>query len=140
MNVYNQYSGVKLNIDKSILDAFNEHIKNQEKLIGIETTKVSVAKFYQTKNHLQSFIWYKFKKNDYRLKQLKANFITEFEFYLKAEKKFKQHTVYKTIQRFRQIVKFAVAKDYIFKDPFMLHKNPKPKKLCFDSKGIRDIS
>lgn len=127
-DVYNQYAGIKLNIDKSILDVFDEYIKNLEKLIDIETTKVSVAKFYQTKKHLQSFIWYKFKKNDYMLKQLKDNFITEFEFYLKAEKKFKHHTIYKTIQRFRQIVKYAVAKDYIFKDPFMLHKNPKPKK------------
>lgn len=127
-DVYNQYAGVTLNIDKSILDVFNLHIKKQEKLIGIETTKVSVAKFYQTKTHITSFIWHQHKKKDYLLKDLKSSFITDFEYYLKAEKKFKPHTYYKTLQRFRQIIKIAVANDYIFKDPFLLHKNPKPKK------------
>jgi len=127
-DIYNQYAGVALNTDKSILDVFDLHIKKQEKLIGIETTKVSVAKFYQTKKHLTSFIWHQHKKKDYMLKDLKSSFITDFEYYLKAEKKFKPHTYYKTLQRFKQIIKIAVANDYIFKDPFLLHKNPKPKK------------
>ncbi len=127
-DIYNQYAGVTLNIDKSILDVFDLHIKKQENLIGIETTKVSVAKFYQTKKHITSFIWRQHKKKDYLLKDLKSSFITDFEYYLKAEKKFKPHTYYKTLQRFRQIIKIAVANDYIFKDPFLLHKNPKPKK------------
>ncbi|RAR74229.1 site-specific recombinase XerD [Flavobacterium aciduliphilum] len=127
-DIYNQYAGVTLNIDKSLMDIFDLHIKKQEKLIGIETTKVSVAKFYQTQKHLKIFIWDKFHKKDYLLKDLKPIFISDFEYYLKAEKQFKQHTIYKTIQRFRQMIKLAVANDYIFKDPFLLHKNPKPKK------------
>jgi len=127
-DIYNQYAGVTLNVDKSLMDIFDLHIKKQEKLIGIETTKVSVAKFYQTQKHLKTFIWDKFHKKDYLLKDLKPIFISDFEYYLKAEKQFKQHTIYKTIQRFRQMIKLAVANDYIFKDPFLLHKNPKPKK------------
>jgi site-specific recombinase XerD len=127
-DIYNQYTGVTLNVDKSLMDIFELHIKKQEKLIGIETTKVSVAKFYQTQKHLKAFIWDKFHKKDYLLKDLKSIFISDFEYYLKAEKQFKQHTIYKTIQRFRQMIKLAVANDYIFKDPFLLHKNPKPKK------------
>ena len=127
-DIYNQYAGVTLNVDKSLMDIFDLHIKKQEKLIGIETTKVSVAKFYQTQKHLKAFIWDKFHKKDYLLKDLKPIFISDFEYYLKAEKQFKQHTIYKTIQRFRQMIKLAVANDYIFKDPFLLHKNPKPKK------------
>lgn len=127
-DIYNQYAGVTLNVDKSLMDIFDLHIKKQEKLIGIETTKVSVAKFHQTQKHLKAFIWDKFHKKDYLLKDLKPIFISDFEYYLKAEKQFKQHTIYKTIQRFRQMIKLAVANDYIFKDPFLLHKNPKPKK------------
>ena len=42
-DIYNQYTGVTLNVDKSLMDIFDLHIKKQEKLIGIETTKVSVA-------------------------------------------------------------------------------------------------
>ncbi|MGG7035352.1 MAG: site-specific integrase [Flavobacterium sp.] len=127
-DVYNQYAGIVLEKDKSILEIFELHIKKQEKLIGIDTTKVSVAKFYQTQKHIESFLWHQYKKKDCLLKDLKNSFISDFEYYLKAEKLFKQHTIYKTIQRFRQMIKLAVAQDYLNKDPFMLHKNPKPKK------------
>ena len=106
--IYNQYAGVKTNVERGIIEVFDLHISKQEKLIGISTTKVSVAKFYQTKKHLMSFIKFQFKRNDYLLKELKMNFILDFEYYLKVEKRFKQHTVYKTIQRFRQMVKLAV--------------------------------
>ncbi len=127
-DIYNQYAGIKLDIDKAILEIFDLHIKKQEKLIGIDTTKVSVAKFYQTQKHLKSFIWHNFNKKDFLLKDLKSSFIADFEYYLKAEKLFKQNTIYKTIQRFRQIIKLSVALDYLDKDPFTQHKNPKPKK------------
>ncbi|CAM3397365.1 Tyr recombinase domain-containing protein [Flavobacterium longum] len=127
-DIYNQYAGVKLDKDRTILDVFQYHIQKQEKLIGIESTKVSVAKFYQTRNHVKSFLWTTYQRRDFELKKLKASFISDFEFYLKSEKKFKQHTLYKTIQRLRQMVKLAISLDYLAKDPFILHKNHKPKK------------
>lgn len=110
------------------MEIFNLHIAKQEKLIGISTTKVSVRKFYQTKTHVKTFIKWKFNKSDYLLKEMKMSFITEFEYYLKAEKKFEQNTIHKTLQRFRQMVKLAVGLDFITKDPFLLFKNKKPKK------------
>lgn len=107
---------------------FNLHIARQEKLIGVSTTQVSVAKFHQTKQHLKTFIKWEFQKSDYLLKDLKMSFITEFEYYLKAEKKFEANTIHKTLQRFKQVIKLAVGMDYLAKDPFLLHKNKKPKK------------
>ncbi|MCQ9635067.1 site-specific integrase [Chryseobacterium sp. WG23] len=127
-DIYRQYKGENIKQDKSITEMFHLHITKQEKLIGISTTKVSVAKFYQTQTHIKSFIKHQYKKSDYLLKDMTMAFITEFEFYLKAEKLFKQNTVHKTIQRFKQIVKLAVGLDYLAKDPFLLYKNRKPKK------------
>lgn len=127
-DIYRQFKGENIKQDKSINEMFHLHISKQEKLIGISTTKVSVAKFYQTHTHVKSFIKHQYKKSDYLLKDLTMAFITEFEFYLKAEKQFKQNTIYKTIQRFKQIVKLAVGLDYLAKDPFLLYKNRKPKK------------
>lgn len=127
-DIYRQYKGENIKQDKSITEMFHLHITKQEKLIGISTTKVSLAKFYQTQTHVKSFIKHQYKKNDYLLKDMTMAFITEFEFYLKAEKQFKQNTVHKTIQRFKQIVKLAVGLDYLAKDPFLLYKNRKPKK------------
>jgi site-specific recombinase XerD len=127
-DIYRQYKGENIKEDKSIMEIFNLHIAKQEKLIGISTTRVSVRKFYQTKTHVKTFIKWKFNKSDYLLKDMKMSFITEFEYYLKAEKKFEQNTIHKTLQRFRQMVKIAVGLDFIAKDPFLLHKNKRPKK------------
>ncbi|MCQ4035753.1 site-specific integrase [Kaistella montana] len=127
-DIYRQYKGENIKDEKSILEIFNLHISKQERLIGISTTKVSVRKFYQTKAHVKNYIFWKFRKLDYLLKDMKMSFITEFEYYLKAEKKFEQNTIHKTLQRFRQMVKLAVGLDFLDKDPFLLHKNKKPKK------------
>jgi integrase len=127
-DIYRQYKGENIKQDKSINEMFHLHITKQEKLVGISITKVSVAKFYQTQAHVKSFIKHKYNKSDYPLKDMTMAFITEFEFYLKVEKQFKQNTIHKTIQRFKQIVKLAVGLDYLAKDPFLLYKNKKPKK------------
>ncbi|WP_317127468.1 site-specific integrase [Chryseobacterium piscium] len=134
-DIYSQFKGENVKLDKSIKEMFHLHISKQEKLIGISTTKVSVAKFYQTQAHILSFIKKKYNRSDYLLKDMSMAFITEFEFYLKTEKRFMQNTIYKTLQRFRQIVKLSVALDYLPKDPFLLYKGKKPKKeIIFLSK------
>ncbi len=127
-DIYNQYAGVKLDKDRTLLEVFEFHIKKQEKLIGIETTETSIAKFHQTQKHLKTFLWFAHKRKDMGLKELKYAFIEEFEFYLKTEKKFSPHTVYKTIQRFKQMVRVGISLGYLDKNPFMMHVNHKPKK------------
>ena len=127
-DIYKQYKGEKLDKERTVLEMFDLHIARQTKLVGVSTTVVSIAKFTQTRKHTETFIWNEFRKKDYPLKSLKMSFINEFEYYLKAEKKFKPHTVYKTIQRFRQMIKLAVGLDYLVKDPFLLYKTHKPKK------------
>ena len=127
-DIFRQYKGENIKEEKTIIDIFNLHILKQEKLIGISTTKVSVAKFHQTKNHLKNFIKWKYNKSDFLLNELKMSFIMEFEYYLKVEKKFEQNTIHKTVQRFKQMVKLAVGMDFLEKDQFLLHKNKRPKK------------
>lgn len=127
-DIYNQYAGVKLDKDRTILEVFEFHIQKQKKLVGIETTESSIAKFHQTQKHLKTFLWFAYKRKDMGLKELKYAFIEEFEFYLKTEKKFSPHTVYKTIQRFKQMVRVGISLGYLDKNPFMMHVNHKPKK------------
>lgn len=127
-DIYRQFRGETIKDDKSIMEIFNLHISKQEKLIGISTSRVSVRKFYQTKTHVKSYIKWRFGKYDYFLKDMKMSFLTEFEYYLKAEKKFEQNTIHKTIQRFKQMIKIAVGLDFLNKDPFILYKNKRPKK------------
>lgn len=62
------------------------------------------------------------------MKDLKLQFLYDFEYYLKTEKKFMPNTVYKTTQRLRRVVRVSIGAEYLVKDPFILHKASKPKK------------
>ncbi len=125
--VYKQYAGETQNEDKTLMDAFNYHNNRMKKLVDIETTHTSWEKYNQTQKHVKDFLWSKFKKRDILLKELKPSFINEYEFFLKTEKKFMAGTVYKSVQRFRKVIKMSIAMDYLQKDPFMLYKAKEPK-------------
>jgi site-specific recombinase XerD len=99
-----------------------------QKLVGIDVKQVSVEKYNQSLVHVKSFLKFKYNKNDYLLKDLKLQFLYDFEYYLKTEKKFMPNTVYKTTQRLRRVVRVSIGAEYLVKDPFILHKASKPKK------------
>ena len=126
-DVYKIYSGDNIKKEMGVIAAYEEHNIYYKKLIGKDIKKVSWQKFENTKGHLQDFIKWEYSQRDLKLRKLKYQFIKDFEYYLRAEKEMQQSTINKTLQRFRKMVNFAVAHDYLDKDPFLMHK-PKPVK------------
>jgi len=140
-DIYNQYLGKRTTTEKTVIDAFNYHYKRMGKLVGIEVTQTSVDKYHQTQKHFNAFVMLNYKKKDYLLKDLKLNFLNDFEYYLKTEKNFKPSTVYKTVQRFRRIIRVAIGAEYIQRDPFIFHKIKKPKKqvVYLDQEELKNL-
>lgn len=121
-DIYLKYKGEDTKQEKTILEVFETHNNRAEKLIGKDYVLPTIWKFKQSKNLLKDFIQHKYKKSDYLFKDLTYNFITEYEFYLKTEKKLAQSTTCKAIQRFRKIIKIGLAEKYLQSDPFLLYK------------------
>ncbi len=113
---------MKLRKEYNVIEYFEHRLNKLKKLIGIDIKQVTWDKSYYVKNNVKSFILWKFQQKDIPLNKLKLHFLDDLEYYLKVEKKQKQITVNKTIQRFRNPIKIAVAEGYLDKDPFMLHK------------------
>jgi len=126
-DIYNQFIGKSTTAEKTLLEAFDYHINRMQKLVGIDVKQVSVQKYFQSLAHVKSFLRFKYNKKDYLLKDLKLQFLHDFEYYLKTEKKFLPNSVYKTIQRLRRVVRVSIGAEYLIKDPFVLHKANKPK-------------
>lgn len=126
-DVFLKYKGKEKTSNKSVLELFKEHNEKAEKLIGKEYVLPTIWKFKQSRNLLKDFIKFQFKKNDYQFKDLNLQFIKNYEFYLKTEKNLAQSTTYKVIQRFRKIIKIAIAESYLDKDPFIMYKIKRPK-------------
>lgn len=126
-DIYTVYKGDKIEKEYNVVEFFERFLKRLKTLVGIDIKQVTWNKHYYVKEDIKRFIQWKFKTNDYPLKDIEPNFLTELDYYFKTEQKIKQVTVNKKIQRFRKIIKVAVAEGYLEKDPFMLYRAKKVK-------------
>ena len=116
------YKGETIQNEQGVMEVYNLHSKRLKKLVGRDIKDVTYRKFLESGIHLKNFIKWKFKSNDFKIRSLKSNFLVEFEYYLKTEKKLQQSPINKAIQRLRRVIKYAVSEEYLQKDPFILHK------------------
>ncbi len=121
-DIYSLYKGVKTQREYNVVEFFERYLKKLKTLINIDIKQVTWNKFNYIKKDVKSFIKWQFKTNDYPLKKLELQFLHDFEYYLKVEKKQKQITINKSLQRFRRVIRTALAKNYLSKDPFLLYK------------------
>jgi integrase len=127
-DVYKIYCGVETKKEMGAIAIYTVHNTYYKKLVGKDLKEVSWQKFENTKGHLQDFIKRKYKQNDIKLSKLKFQFIKDFEYYLRTEKEMQQSTINKTIQRFKKLINFAIAQEYLDRNPFLMHKPKAVKK------------
>ena len=121
-DIYSLYKGDKTQKEHNVVDYFESYLKKLKTLINIDIKQVTWNKFNYIKKDVKSFVKWQFKTNDYPLKKLELQFLHDFEYYLKVVKKQKQITINKSLQRFRRVVRAALAENYLDKDPFTLYK------------------
>jgi len=127
-DIYTLFKGEKLYKELSVVEFFESYLDKLKTLVGIDIKMLTWNKFYYIKNDIVAFIKWKYKTNDYPLKKLNLQFLIELEFYYKTVKHLKQITINKKIQRFKKVIRVAVAENYLNKNPFMLHKPKTVKK------------
>ncbi|MES2545513.1 MAG: site-specific integrase [Bacteroidota bacterium] len=127
-DIYRQFKGETIAKEFGIIAVYNQYLERIKKLIGIEIQLVTYKKYLESNNHLMSFIVWNFKTKDLKLQDINYNFIVDYEYFLKTEKKLQQSTLNKTIQRFRKVLQFAINQSYLDKDPFVLYKAQRVKK------------
>ncbi len=130
-DIHRIYKGEKPKREKGVLESYDEYKAKIKKLIGIEIEQVTYDKYVESYNHLKEFIKFHFKTNDIKLKDIKSNFLEEFDYYLKTQKGKKglaQSTINKAIQRFRKTLKYAISEGYLESNPFMMHVSKPIKK------------
>ena len=128
LDIYSQYKGETPKDELGVIEVYKLHNDRIKKLIGIEIKQVTYNKYLESGKHLQDFIKHKFKTHDICFNMLKSNFLDDYEYFLKTEKKLQQSTLNKVIQRFRKVIKYAIAEDYLNKDPFILFRYKTVKK------------
>lgn len=126
-DIYRKFKGEDIKTEITILGAYDLHNEKTKKLIGVDFNELSWSRYIESKRKVASFISKFYKKNDVKLKDLDLKFITDLEYYFKTDLNLSHATVYRSLQRVKKIVLFAIAENYLQKDPFMLFKNKKYK-------------
>ncbi|TXD53602.1 MULTISPECIES: site-specific integrase [unclassified Polaribacter] len=126
-DIYRKYKGEDSKEEITILGAYDLHNDKTKKLIGIDFNELSWSRYLESRRKLALFISKFYKRKDVRLKDLDLKFIQDLEYFFKTVLKLKQATVYRSIQRVKKIIQFAISENYLKKDPFHLYKNKKYK-------------
>ncbi len=106
----------------SLVDIFNEHNLEMEKLIGIDYSKSTVTKYKSTLKHIINYMLLEYQQKDINIIDVNNKFVKGFEIYLKTKKDCSHNTTMKYITIFKKIIKIAMANDWLKKDPFVNFK------------------
>ena len=121
-NLMNKYTGIEEK-QRTLIEIFINENKRNKKLISAGTYKKYVSLF----NHVKNYIQFQYKITDINIKKLDYEFIINFDYYLRTEKNINNNTTVKYVTTLRKIVKTALDKDWISKDPFQKYKVSKEK-------------
>ncbi|WP_158728964.1 site-specific integrase [Flavobacterium sp. I-STPA6A] len=127
-DIHDKYLGKEIKKSEFVLSYYKKYLAKIKKLVGLEIKDNTYNKFVYVGNHLEAFLKWKFKKTDFPLEELSLQFLDDFDYYLKTEKKQEQITINKTIQRLRTPIKQAISEGYLDRDPFILHKSKTVRK------------
>ncbi len=127
-DIFNNYIGKPSTKEVGTIQYFKEFLEKKRKLVGIDIQLGTWKKFNYANKQVKDFIKWKYGKQDYPLSRLRLQFLHDFEYYLKTERKQSQVTINKAIQRFRKPIKESLGEGYLEKDPFVQHKPGKVRK------------
>ncbi|SDF67292.1 Site-specific recombinase XerD [Mucilaginibacter pineti] len=120
--IRNKFMG-KTEKPRSLIAIFTEHNQKMEALLGKEYTKGTLCRYKTSLKHTQNFLKWKYNLTDIDIKQVDHAFITEYEFYLRSERKCANNSAVKYIKNFGKIIRICLANRWLTYNPFLNYKN-----------------
>ena len=127
--------------EKSLFEVFEEHNREQEKLVGNGVSKATYWISVYTVRLLKEFVLQKYKREDLYLRELNLSFIQSFHTFLRIDKGMAQNSSTKHLKLLKKIVNLAVANSYMATNPFITYKiEREPVEIDFlDEEELRKI-
>lgn len=116
--VRNAYMGITAK-EESLVPLYKEHLEETKKLVGLSKAHPTYQKYERMYRRVLEFMKKKYNITDIPLREIKQTFITDLEFFLRTEYKYKQNTIYKCMKFFRQVINKAIRSGMITVDPFI---------------------
>jgi site-specific recombinase XerD len=107
---------------KMLIAVFKDHNKKVAALVGSEYAAGTLTRYETSLRHTQSFMEWKYQATDIDVKAVDHDFISNYEFYLRSEKKCANNSAVKYIKNFKKIIRICLASGWLDKDPFVNYK------------------
>lgn len=102
----------------TLLEIYAEQNRKCRELIGRDYAESTVKKFDTAISRLREFITERFHKEDVPLDKVTGEFIRDFDFWLKTERKMQINSALKHLKELKKVMRIALANGWIKKDPF----------------------
>lgn len=106
----------------TLLDLFDDYIKDYSKLVGVSTTEKTCDRYIHTRRRIEEFMQSEYKRTDISTNDVNPKFIAGFEIFLRTQYKLSNNYVMKMIQRFRSIYQVAIDNGWANENPFVSFK------------------
>jgi len=121
-SLMNRYLGVEEKTH-TLIEVFKYENKRIKKLIEKGTYKKYVTVLNHTKNYLQ----HQYNIKDIDIRNIDYQFVIDFDYYLRTEKSIANNSTIRIVNTLKKIIRTALDKDWIDKDPFLNYKVKKEK-------------
>jgi len=107
---------------RMLIAIFKDHNKKVAALVGNEYAAGTLTRYETSLRHTQNFMEWKYRVSDINIKAIDHDFISNYEFYLRSEKKCANNSAVKYIKNFKKIIRICLASGWLDKDPFINYK------------------
>jgi len=103
---------------RMILEVFKDHNAQMKALVGSEFAPATLTRYKTAHDHTASFIKWKYGQDDLDILQLNYEFVTDFTFWLKTERKCGHNAAVKYVGNLKKIILDCIKKGWLQNDPF----------------------
>ena len=107
----------------TLLQLFRNFLSDFERLY--QSGNRSLSTYYKYKRSydlLEEFIKYKYNRKDITLNEITSSLISDFDLYMRTDKKLAHNTVWINQMPLRKMITIAINKGWLYKDPFWEYK------------------
>lgn len=121
--VFNNVLTGKSEKQRTLVPIFQNHNNQIESLVATGEYSPGTLERYKTSlSHTIEFMKWKFNIYDINIKDIDLAFITDYDFYLRTERKCSNNTTVKYIKNFKKIIQICIDNRWINENPFTKYK------------------
>ena len=116
--ILNHYLGKAQSDRHTLMEVFREHNEKCRALMGINFAPGTVERYDTSLRLVKEFMRKTYQKEDCFLDEVSRQFVEDYELHLKTVRKCSHNTTTRYLANFKKIVRIALAKGWMKKDPF----------------------